>query len=203
MVDHKFTDNGAFLSSLSKIATVYSVSNFEVRLPVSLNVVGYLPGDNGLGAKVKLATQVGKKDLYWEGKVERFEGGIDSETASMIMVVSIEGNTEQGLFEFPPKGLFIDAIIKGEQLNNVLEIPREALRENDTVWVLGAENKLEISKVVILREEREYLYVEGELSNGSKVIVSPIAVPVEGMLLDDQASGSDESSASIVETDKS
>lgn len=186
IVDQKFIDDGAYLSAMSKIAKIYSVSNFEVRLPVSLDTVSFLPENNGVGSTARLTTKIGNRELRWDGNVSRFEGGIDSKTFSMMMVVNIASNKEQGLFKYPPKGLFLDAKIKGIKLDDVIKIPRIAIRENDRIWVLDKDKKLKIFQVEIIREERDHIYVESDLTDGSKVIVSPIAVPIEGMQLEEQ-----------------
>lgn len=188
-VDGKFIENGAYLSAMSRIANIYSVSDFEVRLPVSLDTVSFLPENNGVGSVAKLTAKMGAQELFWDGQVDRFEGGVDSKTFSMMMVVSIAGNMNQELFKYPPKGLFIDGQIRGVKLKGVIKIPRVALRENDHIWVLDKDSKLKIVELNVVREERDYIYIESDLNDGAKVITSPIAVPVEGMLLEEQSKG--------------
>jgi len=186
IVDQKFIDDGAYLSAMSRIAKIYSVSRFEVRLPVSLDKVNFLPADNGVGHKVKLIANIGGEKLQWDGVVNRFEGGIDSKTFSMMMVVGIAPNPKQGLFQFPPKGLFIDGQIQGKNLSDVIQIPRVAMRENQTIWILDDDRKLRMKKVITVREERDHIYIESDLKDGSNIIISPIATPIEGMQLEQQ-----------------
>ena len=186
VIDQKFIDDGAYLSAMSRIAKIYSVSKFEVRLPVSLDKINFLPANNGLGSDVKLKTSIGEREFSWEGRVSRIEGGIDSKTFSIMMVVSIAPNKDQDLFQFPPKGLFVDGLIKGRKMSSVIEIPRVAMRENSEIWVLDEERKLRIKKMKVAREERNFIYIESDLKDGDKVIISPIAIPVEGMLIEEQ-----------------
>lgn len=181
VVDQKFIDTGAFLSPMSRVATVYSDSSFEVRLPVSLDKVDFLPKDNGVGSEVQLTTKIGVKNYQWRGVIDRFEGGIDTNTFSMIMVVQIHANTEQGLFSYPPRGLFVDVLINGKKLENVIKVPRLAVREGNQVWLLNKDDQLIIRDVKIIREEKNDIYIHNQFEPGSRIVTSPIAVPVEGM----------------------
>ena len=187
IVDKKYLDEGAYLNMLGPIADIYSVSKFEVRLPLSLDDVALLPENNAIGNDVSLSAQLSANEYRWTGKVKRFEGGIDSATFSMMMVVEVSPNDSNNLFSIPPKGMFVNAEIVGEELKDLVKIPLEALREGETVWVYAkGDDKfvLSIREVNVLRREKDFIYLkDGKVKHGDRVIVSPLAIPLEAMEL--------------------
>ncbi len=72
--------------------------------------------------------------------------------------------------------------IRGRTPRDAVRIPRVALREGDRVWTVGDGNHLHITAVHPMRKERDAVYVPArELSPGTRVVTSLVAVPVEGM----------------------
>lgn len=199
LIDRKFIDVGAYVSMMSQIAEVSSVAEYEVRLPLNLNEVGFLGDKLGIGSEVILESSLGGKFYQWKGTAVRFEGGVDSSTFSRVMVVSVKPDTEDENedFKLPPVGLFVKAKLRGESMGKVFSIPREALREGNTVWRLGNSQMLEIVAVEVIRSEGDEVIIENlssgkgdeKLTSGDRIILSPIAIPVNGMKLDVEALG--------------
>lgn len=185
MVNQKFIDSGAFVSGMSRIAEVSSIDKYKVRLPIDLNELAFLGESSGVGADVLLESRIGGKDYRWNGVAVRFEGGVDSNTFSRMMVVDVQRDESQDKgFELPPLGLFLQAKLEGTPLGEVFSIPREALREGDRVWRLSSEGTLSIIDIDVVRTERDSVLLgTGSLKNGDQIVVSPIAIPVEGMKL--------------------
>ena len=66
-------------------------------------------------------------------------------------------------------------------LEDAAAIPRTALREGDVVWLVDAEQQLEIRPVDVGLKRDGDVLVTGGLQDGDLVISSPISVPVPGM----------------------
>ena len=66
-------------------------------------------------------------------------------------------------------------------LESAAAIPRTALREGDVVWLVDAEQQLEIRPVDVGLKRDGDVLVTGGLQDGDLVISSPISVPVPGM----------------------
>jgi len=73
--------------------------------------------------------------------------------------------------------------IEGVTLDDVSEVPRAALRENDRVFVLTGDSTLAIKDVEVLWGDADHVLVTGPLDDGDQVVVSPLATPVDGMKL--------------------
>jgi len=78
-------------------------------------------------------------------------------------------------------GLFVSAEIQGQSFDDVVSLPRIALRGDSRVYVVDAENRLQFRDVVVLREVEDQIYIKGGLRAGERVCISPLEIVVEGM----------------------
>jgi len=80
-----------------------------------------------------------------------------------------------------PVGMFVAADIRGRKVEGVIRLPRSAMRDNNQVLVVDAENHLNFRQVSILRLEHDDILVSSGLKNGELVCISPLQTVVDGM----------------------
>jgi RND family efflux transporter MFP subunit len=80
-------------------------------------------------------------------------------------------------------GAYLRARIQGAPLGEVVALDRAYLRENETVWVMTAEDRLEMRAVSIAYRGPEHVYVDVGLAEGDRIVTSDIATPTSGMRL--------------------
>jgi hypothetical protein len=80
-------------------------------------------------------------------------------------------------------GSYLRGRIEGHSLDQVVALDRAHLREDDSVWVMTGEERLEIRAVEIAYRGPENVYVSVGLSDGERVVTSDIATPTNGMKL--------------------
>jgi hypothetical protein len=80
-------------------------------------------------------------------------------------------------------GLFVAAEIEGRTLADVLAIPAAGLRAGGRVFIMNNDDVLEIRSVIVAHATARMAYLSSGVSEGDRVIVSPIRNPVEGMAL--------------------
>ena len=78
-------------------------------------------------------------------------------------------------------GAYVDVSIEGTTLADTVTIPRTALDGGDRVWVVGPDDELQSRTVRIGWRHADEVVVTGGLEDGARVIVSPLALPIEGM----------------------
>ena len=67
------------------------------------------------------------------------------------------------------------------QANNIVVLPREALRNDNQVLIVDKENRLRFRKIDTLRLYQDDLLIKAGLEAGERVCVSPIQTVIEGM----------------------
>ncbi|MDP6944030.1 MAG: efflux RND transporter periplasmic adaptor subunit [Myxococcota bacterium] len=80
-------------------------------------------------------------------------------------------------------GAFVGVRIQGTELEEVVAIPRQAMREGEVVWVSDADDNLELRPITVAWREQTRVLVSEGLEEGDRVILSPLAAPVAGMAL--------------------
>lgn len=180
MVEAASVDAGGYLPRGGRVAEVYTADKVQVRLPLSLEDVSFLP-KKIVGGSVIVRAKVGRVSKEWSGAIVRTEGKIDRATHTMMIVVEMREADGDGMFKVPPAGLFVQGKFEGGEFENAVKLPREALRNDETVWLIDEASKLVVRKVTVERSERDYVVVTVGLSDGERVITSPIELPVNGM----------------------
>ncbi|MCA9539665.1 MAG: efflux RND transporter periplasmic adaptor subunit, partial [Myxococcales bacterium] len=79
-------------------------------------------------------------------------------------------------------GATVDVRIEGRPVDNVLAVPRAAVRDGDRLWTVSGEETLAVVPIDIVRREQDRVLVRG-LDAAARVVGSRIAAPVAGMKL--------------------
>jgi hypothetical protein len=80
-------------------------------------------------------------------------------------------------------GSFVDVAIAAQPIGEAIRLPRVALRNGSSVYVMNDQNLLEIRDVQIAWTEPDAVLITGGLAANERVVTSRIATPVPNMLL--------------------
>ncbi|MDQ8198578.1 efflux RND transporter periplasmic adaptor subunit [Pelagicoccus enzymogenes] len=192
-VQAKFIDIGQFLNArTSQIASIYSVDTAEVRLGISLDDTRLVPlpetyvdgTTSGSKPKVTLTATYGGKDYQWQGIIDRSEGAVDPKTRLLYLVAQVKNPyaNREGENRPPLKvGSFVRAEILGETAVDSFKLPRRALREDDSLYIVTDDRTLEIRKITPFQKTRENVIVREGLKAGERVCLTPLQYVVNGM----------------------
>ena len=177
---------GQYVKVGEELATLFSTDVAEIVVPLEdeslfwFHVPGFTPGD-GPGAAATIQARLAGRNCNWEGRVVRAEGKMDDRTRMVRVVVRVN----KPYAAKPPMavGLFVRVEIKGRQIPDLAVIPRSALHERDTVWVVDADDRLHYRKVRVARIDGEEVQIEKGLKTGDQVVVTPLKTVVDGMTI--------------------
>jgi RND family efflux transporter MFP subunit len=186
LVRHRSVDIGQFVSRGNAVATLYASADAEVRLPIAdrqlaflslpLGFRGELPGE--LQPRVVLSADFGGQELRWEGRIVRTEAQIDTSSRMIHVVARVDNASQPAPLSV---GLFVNAEIEGVLAEDVVVLPRSALREGNRVLIVDAEDRLRYREVELLRLHRDQVLVRAGLAAGERVCISPLQTAVDGM----------------------
>ena len=88
-------------------------------------------------------------------------------------------------------GLFVEAAIKGREIQNVVAIPFRAFLDLNRVVTVDPDNKLRFRNVTVLHREGDTVYVSDGLSPGEKICLTELPDMVEGMSVETKVATSD------------
>ena len=184
-------DIGQYVRASEPVATVFGTDILEVVVPLSLDEIALLsvPGQDWQreGSLSEVNLMVGQKTFTWNGRVVRMLGEVDSKGRMARVVVQIpdpfKGNGDSSTRPLLTIGMFVGVSLYGKEAQNVVVIPRNALRQGATVWVVTDENRLHIRSIQeVWGDEREIFVAQG-LQDGERVVLSSLSGAVEGMKL--------------------
>jgi RND family efflux transporter MFP subunit len=191
-ISEKFVDVGQYVALGTVIATIYDTDVAQVRLPLTDQQVALLdlpliynnelPAERE-GVPVLLHARFANREWQWQGKVVRTDASIDESSRVVYAVVEVQKPFErQPGSERPPlsPGLFVSATITGRQLQQVVELPRSALRTDGTVMVVDTAQLAQPQPVHVLDSNADNVWVQG-LNAGARVIVRQPTLVVAGM----------------------
>jgi RND family efflux transporter MFP subunit len=187
---------GQFLNAGSPVATVAGTDQVEIIVPLPLDELVWLqvprngssPGRRTLeGSLAKIELQSGGQTFHWQGAITRALGEIDPRNRMARVVITVSDpfsrDTEGKLLNDLLPGMFVEVHLQGEEIPDVIAVPRGALHDNDTVWTVDDENRLHIRAVDVLRRERDEVLVRSGLNAGEKIVLTNLSGAAEGMLL--------------------
>jgi RND family efflux transporter MFP subunit len=195
MVVEESVEVGQLLEPTSDICRLVGTDAFWVRatLPMAELSRVRLPekGKPGAVADIHLDTGNGKAEP-WQGTVVRLLADLEDSGRMARLLVQVddpldleEGRDEEledGEHRAPLLlGSYVRVDIDAGTLNDVLSIPRAALREGNRLWLVGSDNRLRVVPVEILWTRPETVLVENVLQRGERLVVSELRAALPGM----------------------
>jgi RND family efflux transporter MFP subunit len=194
MVRGKEADLGQYVSVGSRLGVTFATDVAEIRLPLTDQDLAFIDlpdvaeiaaSGSGDGPTVTLSAEQHGRTTFWEGRIVRTEGVVDETTRVTYAVASVADpyrrNAKDSVGAPLPIGTFVAARIEGTTVQDVLRIPRSAVRGNGQLVVVDDENRLEIRDVEILRADANFAYVQNGVAEGERISLTVIENPINGM----------------------
>lgn len=174
------------------IARIYTTNQYKVRLPVTQQQLAFidLPDGKKRGSEVEIYDDI--NGLKLKGHIIRSEGHI-AQNRLIYLIAQLDDLTQEQQTRLLP-GSLLDARISSRELANIIAIPGQALRANNTVWLLD-DGHLKTRPVEVLYRAKDQVYLRSGVAPGEKIIVSHIAAVTENMRLRDLDSAPNEAAS--------
>lgn len=154
----------------SRLGSIVNLADLEVEIPLAAQDVPWV--DNGR----RVTFSSSEFDGTWDGKISRVGKSIDKATQTVPMYVELDSDLPRML----PEGIFLEANVPGQIVENALEIPRRAIYDDHFVYLIR-EGRLEYQPVEVARVLHKTVVVDGGLQAGDTLVVEPLQGVVAGM----------------------
>ncbi|EHQ56951.1 RND family efflux transporter, MFP subunit [gamma proteobacterium HIMB55] len=180
-------DAGQFVAKGSMIATLYDTDRLQVRLPLADSQLAYLDASyaqTGLAgdtpANVLLTADYAGDTQTWGAKLLRTEGDISVKSRFLHVIVEVTNTLSSNGVRLPV-GLFVNAVIEGRTVDNLVSVPRTALRPDNSVMIINERDQLEFRDVSVFKLSDSDVLISEGLVSGERISTSPLQFVVEGM----------------------
>jgi RND family efflux transporter MFP subunit len=189
VVDVKRVGLGQYVQTGTPVMKLLSTGIAEVRLPLlasDVPFVKYGQDEQGNWHELTLTATFGNVQHSWRARLARLERRVDEETRVFFLVAQVDRPYDLSLHShILAMGLFVEATFEGAPIPEAVRLPRSALHNGGSVYVVR-DGKLLRRTVKLLRSEGESVIVSG-LEAGDPVVVSRLDLMTNGMAVDTAA----------------
>ena len=128
------------------------------------------------------------RTLVREARVDRLAGEVERSGRLARVIIEIldplnrGGAPDQGVLLL---GSYVRVEIEGPVIEDVIELPRSVLRENDTILVMDDSQLLAVRNYTVVLGRADTVLARIELQPGDRIITSPLGVAISGMPLEE------------------
>ncbi len=166
IITRSYTDIGAFINPGSPIIDFIRDGEMEIELSVSTSEIDLI----NLNDSVVLSNS----NNVFSGKIVRKSEFVNNNTQNISVFASVK-NAENSLYS----GMYLDAKIINKSNEKLVKIPRRAVFNENKVFTIDRENKLEIKTLNIISYQDDFVVVDN-LKNGTIVVKEPLIGESEG-----------------------
>jgi len=156
------TQQGAVAGLGSKLASIIESSKLELQVPVESEDIKWLH----IGDKVDILASDGEK--ISSGKLLRKSEFVDEGTQSIAVFVGLE-KSAGSLYQ----GQYLTAKFNGKQIENAMEIPRNAVFRSNRVYVVE-KGLLKEKQIHVIKRNKNTLVFNGLASGEVLVVEAPV-----------------------------
>ncbi len=183
-------DLGSHVNPQDSLATLVSVDEYWVEVAVPMDRLSFLDLTRKGGYPVVVRSQAGGGQ--WQGWTLRTTGTLNEVSRMATLIVRVKdplGIRSKNPSHQMMLNDYVSVEITGRGIPSVVELSRDVLRDNQTVWV-NNRGTLEIRKVDIVWKQGDRVFISKGLTPDEEVIVSNLSTVVEGMRVTSRKKGS-------------
>jgi len=191
-------DVGQVVGAATQVATLVGASDARVTVSVPVDQLDVVevagqPGRTGAiadrGSRASVTqTLTDGSTVVREGEVVGISGQLDPQTRTAQLTVDIPGALDPAMGSRPLlPGAFVSVELEGAGIGPSFRLPRTALSDGDTVWVVDAESTLQRREVTVAWSLPDAVVLRDGITAGDRVVVSAMSNPLVGQRVSVQA----------------
>lgn len=186
---------GSQIAPGDDLGRLVGIDQYWVMATVPLSHLRWLDFPDGgreKGSQVMIRNRTAwPEGQYRQGRLYKLVGALEDQTRLARVLVSAPDPLARWSDSLPALiiGSFVETSIEAAELEDVVRLNRDYIRENETVWVMK-DGKLHIQDVDIIFQDAQYAYLRSGLSENDQVVVTNLSTVTEGARL--RLSGSEE-----------
>jgi multidrug efflux pump subunit AcrA (membrane-fusion protein) len=153
---------GGFAGIGSRLGNIINTRDLEVEVPLKIEDANWVKRGDKVTLKSDLSTEA------WTGLIGRKSGDLDVQTQSVSVFVDVTNNRNASLY----KGQYLKAYFNSLTISDVMKIPRNAIVNNDQVFVV-VDGLLKKESVNVVKVSEKSAYINGLVEN-TMVVVQPL-----------------------------
>lgn len=177
---------GSQVTPSDNLARLVGLETYWVETTVPLSSLRWIDipqnGNGGSPVTIRNRTAWGEGE-YREGNLFRLVGALENETRLARVLIEVpdpHGYLQEN--DNQPRlmiGAFVEANIQAQELQDVIRLNRDYIRQDDTIWV-NENDTLRIRDADIMFRDANYAYITEGLDDGEQVVTTNLTTVVDG-----------------------
>ncbi|MBW2430224.1 MAG: efflux RND transporter periplasmic adaptor subunit [Deltaproteobacteria bacterium] len=183
----KTIEVGQHVTIGQSMGRIYSTGELEIEVRIPVKDFKWLPAEINGGARIEANVNFENQGarMIWKGQLTRVKAEMDDKTRTLPVIIEVNALSSSGeksnTLRLRP-GMFVTAKIKGKEVNQAFVLPRHVVYPGDRVYTVEGDH-LKIKSVDILRVFKDSVIVSQGLSDGERIIKTPLSDVTDGMLV--------------------
>ena len=181
----KTIEVGQHVTIGQSMGRIYNNGELEIEVRIPVKDFKWLPAQlNGaapIAADIIFENQGAR--MIWNGRVSRVKAQMDDKTRTLPVIIEVDETSDSGenrnALRLRP-GMFVTAKIKGKEVSRAFVLPRHIVYPGDMVYTVEGD-RLKIKSVDVLRTFKDSVIVSQGLSDGERIIKTPLSDATDGM----------------------
>lgn len=191
LIQTRNVDIGSYVAPGASIANLVGTDAFWVEVSVPADELHWieLPGNSdGKGASARVYHEAfWGPNAYREGTVTQLLVDLEPQGRMARILIEVEDplDLQKSSDDRRPMllGAFVRAEIDARDIPGVLIVPRTAVHDGSTIWIMLPDNTLDIREVQTVWGDKEHMFIAEGLQEGELLVISDLPAPIQGMAL--------------------
>ncbi len=178
---------GSQVASGDNLARLVGIDTYWVETTVELSKLRWLDfptNSQAAGSPVRIRDRSAwPGGVYRTGRVDRHVGELDDQARMARVLISVDDplGRQADAADSPSLvvGSFVEVQIQGREIQNVVRLNRDYLREDGTVWVMQ-DGQLDIRDVQVVFQDEHHAYIRQGLDADDRVVTTNLSTVVDG-----------------------
>ena len=168
---------GEVVAARELVGRVTRADEYWIELRTRPSMLRRVTARNGDSPGSRVLVRADAEEFLGEVVRIRADLASASRLAGVIAVVPVDDRAARHLL----LGSYVEAEIAAGEMSQAIEVPRRAVRDNGRLWVVDADDRLQVRDAEVVWESGQTLLLhKGTLLSGDKIIVSRISGLVPG-----------------------
>jgi RND family efflux transporter MFP subunit len=183
----KTIEVGQHVTIGQSMGRIYSAGELDIEVRIPVKDFKWLPAELNSDARIEadiIFENQGTRRI-WNGRVSRVKAQMDDKTRTLPVVVEVDETSKseenRSSLRLRP-GMFVTVKIKGKEVGQAFVLPRYVVYPGNIVYTVK-EDRLKIKSVNILRAFKDSVIINQGLSDGERIIKTPLSDATDGMLV--------------------
>jgi RND family efflux transporter MFP subunit len=183
----KTIEVGQHVTIGQSMGRIYSAGELDIEVRIPVKDFKWLPAELNSDARIEadiIFENQGTRRI-WNGRVSRVKAQMDDKTRTLPVIIEIDeaskSEENRNALRLRP-GMFVTVKIKGKDVEQAFVLPRHVVYPGDIIYTVEGD-RLKIKPVDILRTFKDSVIVSQGLSDGERIIKTPLSDATDGMLV--------------------